>query len=103
MRIAVIGDSDMITGFGLIGIKDLYEASNEEAEVKRVFDEVTADKEIGLVIISSPLAEIVRGQIKRFNQTKKIVPVIMEVPDKRGPPEHDPFEELIKKAVGVSI
>jgi len=103
MRIAVIGDSDMVTGFGLIGVKDLYEVTEESTEVNAAFTDATSDKEIGLVIISSSKAELIREQIKRFNQTKKIIPVIIEVPDKHGAPEIDPFEELIKKAVGVSI
>ncbi|HPR40922.1 MAG TPA: V-type ATP synthase subunit F [Candidatus Methanofastidiosa archaeon] len=103
MRIAVIGGSDMITGFGLIGVKDLYEVCDETSAVREAFVRATSDKEIGLLVISSPMAGLIREQINKFNQTKKIVPVIIEVPDKHGAPEEDPFEELIKKAVGVSI
>jgi len=103
MRIAAIGDSDMITGFGLIGVKELYEVTPDKTEIEKVFKEVASNKEIGIIIISSLLADFVRDQIKRTNETKKIIPVIIEIPDKSGVSEHDPFEELIKKAVGVSI
>lgn len=103
MRIAVIGDSDMYTGFGLIGVKDLYEVRPDASEVGRVFKEVSMDKEVGIIVISSVLAELIRDSIKKTNQTKKILPVIIEIPDKSGALRYDPFDELIKKAVGVSI
>ncbi len=103
MRTAVLGDADMITGFSLIGIKDLHIVPPERSMAERVFKKVASDKNIGIILISHAIAEVIRDVITRTNETKKIIPVIVEVPDKGQSTEFDPFEDLIKKAVGVSI
>lgn len=98
-----MGDEDMVTGFGLIGIKDLHIVPPERGAAERVFKKVASDKNIGLILISHSVADAIRDAITRTNETKKIIPVIVEVPDKGQSTEFDPFEDLIKKAVGVSI
>ncbi|MCC7569011.1 MAG: V-type ATP synthase subunit F [Candidatus Methanofastidiosa archaeon] len=103
MRTAVIGDEDMVTGFGLIGIKDRYVVLPDRAAAEKVFHEVTSDKNVGIIIISHGVSALIRDLINRTNETKKILPVIIEVPDKGESAAFDPFEDLIKKAVGVSL
>ncbi|RZN44778.1 V-type ATP synthase subunit F [archaeon] len=103
MRIAVIGDDDTFTGFGIIGIKDLYAVPAERTAVEDVFKTVLKDSNIGIIVISHSYADLIRDHIKRVNINKKIIPIIVEVPDKGATVEFDPFEELIKKAVGVNI
>lgn len=98
-----MGDGDMITGFSLIGIKDLHIVPPERSAAERVFKKIASDKNIGIILISHAVAEVIRDVITRTNETKKIIPVIVEVPDKGQSAEFDPFEDLIKKAVGVSI
>ncbi len=103
MRVAVIGDADIITGFSLIGVKDVFATDAKQDEVQDAFKAVIKDSSIGIIVISHSLAELIREDIKRLNLTKKIIPVIVEVPDKGSTEVFDPFEELIKKAVGVNI
>jgi len=104
MRVSVIGNHDLVTGFGLVGIKDLYAVKQERAPVEDTFRELSSDKEIGVIIIPHSYADLIRDSIKRVNDTKKIIPIIVEVPDAGEEAiDFDPFEDLIKKAVGVNI
>jgi len=98
MKIAVVGDLDMATGFRLAGLTDVYEVNNNDEALKAL--EGLKDREdIGLIIISEKLGESIRDRLSKFNK------IVVEVPDKNGPivREHDPIKELVRKAVGIEL
>ncbi|MHC1605247.1 MAG: V-type ATP synthase subunit F [Candidatus Methanofastidiosia archaeon] len=103
MRIAVIGDSDVFTGFGLVGIKDIYDLKMDKREVEGTFKMLIENRDIGIIVISNNYANLIRDLICKVNKTKKITPVIVEIPDKSGEMKIDPFEDLIKKVIGVKL
>ncbi len=105
MKICVVGDFDTITGFRLAGIKDTYEVEEPQSAVK-VIKELfqNKDKEIGLIIITERIADDIRAELKEISEGK-VIPLIVEIPDKKGPIEKkvDPIKELVKRAVGLEI
>ncbi|RZN44369.1 MAG: V-type ATP synthase subunit F [Methanophagales archaeon ANME-1-THS] len=106
--IAVIGDSDTAAGFRLAGIKEVYEYSSEAGEeVARVLDKLTREA-VAIIIINERIAADARtrAKIKEINEKKKgVIPIIVEVPDKKGPMEKelDEIGQLIKRAVGLAV
>ncbi len=101
MKIAVIGDADTVALFRLAGVSRAVVADDD---VAAQFDELVADDAVGVVIVTERVAQSI---IKKITQVKlqKELPVIVEVPDKRGKMEdrEDSIDMLIRRAVGVEI
>lgn len=108
--IAVIGDPDTAAGFRLAGVKVVYEFSSEGSEdedIARLLEKLTQEN-VAIIIINERFAAEgrIRAKIREINARKKgVIPIIVEVPDKRGPMEKE-FDEiglLIKRAVGIAV
>lgn len=105
MKIAVIGDSDTVSGFRLGGVTVSHAVKAQEP-IDAILRELIADEMIGVVAITERVAEANRSAIDEANKGKKaITPIIVEIPDKSGPivREVDPLKALIKSAIGVEI
>lgn len=103
MRISVLGDKDTVLGFSLTGIKDLYPVEDSE-KAKEVLKEIMNDPDIGVIILSERYAVDLREDIKRLREQRPLYPIMIEIPDKKGPIEkEDPIRLLIKRAVGLDV
>lgn len=108
IAVAVIGDPDTAAGFRLAGVKEVYEYGSEEGEdIARVLDKV-AREEVAIILVNERFAADTRtrDKIREINAKKKgVVPIILEIPDKKGPMEKkmDEIGRLIRRAVGVAV
>ncbi len=108
IAVAVIGDPDTAAGFRLAGVKDVYEYGPEEGEaVTRVLDKLSKE-EVAIILINERFAveTRTREKIRDINKKKRgITPIILEIPDKKGPMEKelDEIGRLIRRAVGVTV
>jgi len=108
IAVAVIGDPDTAAGFRLAGVKDVYEYGSEaEEDVVRVLDKV-AKEEVAIILINERFAANARtgDKIREINAKKKsVIPIILKIPDKKGPMEKeiDEIARLIQRAVGVAV
>jgi len=106
--IAVIGDPETAMGFKLAGVKEVYEyPEGGEDNVAHALDTL-AKEGVAVIIINERLAAEAknREKIREINSKKhSVIPIIIEVPDKKGPLEKevDEIGELIKRAVGVAV
>ncbi|RLG30662.1 V-type ATP synthase subunit F [Methanosarcinales archaeon] len=108
--IAVIGDPETAMGFRLAGVKDVYEYEDgveDGGEVARLLDKL-AREDFAIIIINERFAAEAknRNKIREINAKKRgVIPIIIEVPDKKGPmtKEIDEIMRLIKRAVGVAV
>lgn len=100
MRISVVGDYDTVMGFSFAGIKEKRVVN--EKNVKSAMEDLMKKDDIGLIIITERMAEIVRSDIEEWRE--KLYPIIVEIPDKMGTIDRkDPIISLIKRTVGVDI
>jgi V/A-type H+-transporting ATPase subunit F len=96
MKIAAIGDEESMAALKLIGIKSSYSD-------KEKFDELVADNDVGIILISEAIAAELSAKIMELRMNR-LYPIIVEIPDKTGSQKRkDPVEELIKRAVGVEL
>ncbi|UCG70458.1 MAG: V-type ATP synthase subunit F [Thermoplasmata archaeon] len=103
MKVSVIADRDIVTGFALTGIKDLYAVDNRE-EAKNALEEVMKNPDMGVVIITERYALYLQEDIRRWREEKPLYPLIVEIQDKKGKVDReDPIRLLIKRAVGLDI
>ncbi len=127
--IAVIGDRETVIGFRLAGVRTAYEAEVEtepepeagteagtgevslspqaEAKISQLLERLATDG-TAIIIINERLAAQARIQakIRAINENKRgVIPIIVEIPDKRGPVvrEISEIERLIKRAVGIAL
>lgn len=99
MRIVVLGDEDTVTGFRMAGVEGhVCDAAAARAKARELGD-------CAVIITTELLGPEVRKELKPSGQKGSPFPILVEVPDKRGPRarEVDPFSELLKKAVGVEV
>jgi V/A-type H+/Na+-transporting ATPase subunit F len=101
MEIAFIGDHHTATGFRLSGIKRLYGTEEGPENLKKILSEET----VGVLILTERFAEDHRKTVENHRSSKKMTPIIVEVPDVSGPVERevDPIRELIKRAIGTDV
>jgi V/A-type H+-transporting ATPase subunit F len=102
MKVAVIADEDTVLGLKLAGV-NIGIAVKDELEAEKNIRELSERKDIGLIITTERIGAKIRKAISGL--TKKGIPIILEIPDKKGPlsEEEDPIRELVRKAVGVDI
>ncbi len=101
MDIVVIGDRNTATSFRLSGVKKVYGDDEGRQDLKQIL----SDEANGIVIVTERFAEDNRRLIDDHKESKRMLPIIVEVPDTSGPIERkeDPIRELIRRAIGADI
>jgi len=106
MRIAVIGSRTMATAFRLGGVADVTEVQDGgpvDGELARTrFKELIGNAEVGMIVISEPAAGAIRKDIDRFHDHKRMLPLLLELPDEGGGTE-DRMALVIRRAVGIDV
>jgi vacuolar-type H+-ATPase subunit F/Vma7 len=98
----VIGDSDMVTGFRLVGVEGAEANSVDEA--RQMLDTALARNDLAILIISeefssqSQLHEIID---KAHHERKDLL--IVEIPGSKGKPSEVHMSDIISKTLGVRI
>src|SRR5208283_2913890 len=98
----VIGDSDMITGFRMVGVEGIEVTSVDEAW--QALNKALSRSDLAIIIISeeystqSQLHETI-DKVRRERRS----PLIVEVPGSRGKPSETKMSDLISKTLGVRM
>jgi V/A-type H+-transporting ATPase subunit F len=97
----IIGDEDSVLGFSLVGVKGRVVNNAKEAE--SAFESVLEDREIGIIIITERIADLIRPLVDRYIFTQ-VFPLIVEVPDRRGKVTGKPtLREMVNEAIGIKL
>ncbi len=98
----VIGDSDMITGFRLVGVEGV-EASTAEEALKALNKALTRDG-VGVIIISESFFNdpSIREEVDKIRQ-ERVTPLIVEIPGSKGPANKMQLSDMISKILGNKI
>jgi V/A-type H+/Na+-transporting ATPase subunit F len=102
MKFFAISDNvDTITGLRLAGIKGVL--VREKAEVIQALEKATAEENMGIIIMTELLAEMVQEEVKiiRLDASK---PIITVIPDRHGERRRpDYITNYIKESIGLKI
>jgi vacuolar-type H+-ATPase subunit F/Vma7 len=98
----VIGDSDMITGFRLVGIEGIEASTSDEA--REAFRRSLSRSDIGVIIISEAFSSdtFLREEVDKVRQ-ERVTPLIVEIPGSRGISNKMQLSEMISKILGIKI
>jgi V/A-type H+-transporting ATPase subunit F len=101
MRMHVIGGRDLVVGFRLAGMRG--EVATPEDDVAGAVARAAADPEVGILVVSSPVAERARAAIDRI-RVRTGFPIVFEVPEAGGPPrDPDALMRFVGEAVGLRL
>lgn len=101
MKMAVIGDEDTVTLLTFAGVSQGVVAGED---VATQLDELVENPEVGVIIMTERIADMLLDKITKIKLQREL-PIIVEIPDKRGKEEEreDSLDILIRRAVGVEI
>lgn len=101
MNYSIIGDEDTVLGFGMVGVTGKVAVDADEA--KRAFQMILENKEIGIVIITERVADMIRPIVDKYLFTESF-PLIVEIPDRRGKkPGRPGIREMVNAAIGLKL
>jgi len=90
LLIAIIGDEETVTGFLLAGIGERSETTKnffiitkeERSQIEDIFNSLIIRKDIGIILISQHIAEMIRESLDNYTE---IIPTVLEIPSKNFP------------------
>ncbi len=101
MKFFVIGHEHTVAGFGLVGIEG--KRATDRNQAKEALDYAVARKDIGVVLITEDIAEVIRDEVEARLYGIGF-PLVLEIPGPKGPlPKRLKVEEVVRKAIGISI
>ena len=98
----VIGDSDMITGFRLVGVEGAEVANLDEA--RQALNKALSRSDVAVIIISQAYSTdpAIRDQVDKLRQ-ERVTPLIVELPGSRRPSSSIPLSDAISKILGIKL
>lgn len=102
MKIYLISDNvDTQTGLRLVGIEGSVVHTKDE--LKSELDNVMADKEIGILLITELLTKLAPEMINDIKLNRHL-PLIVEIPDRHGSGRTPDFiTAYVREAIGVKL
>jgi vacuolar-type H+-ATPase subunit F/Vma7 len=102
MRVAIVADKFLSTGFRLAGVEPFI-AGTAEASAK--LDEVMRDEQYKVIILPESLAEALRKRREEVAKKERVFPIFAIVPDfgeSRGLREKELYQ-VVERAVGAKL
>jgi len=109
LSISAIGDKDLISGLRLAGISKCHmvkEGLSAREEVQEALATFMEDPNTSVIIIMEEYTEYVQDLLARIRQSKRVTPVIVEVPSKFGTKHPDItgyYKAFIRDFIGFDI
>ncbi|HPE36831.1 MAG TPA: V-type ATP synthase subunit F [Spirochaetales bacterium] len=101
MRYFVIGDEDAVLGFGMVGVDG--RTAHDADEAGAAFSDVLAMQDVGIVIMTEPVASMIRETVDRYLFSARF-PLVVEIPGRKGRmPGRPGVRELANAAIGVKL
>lgn len=101
MKYYVIGDEDAVLGFGMVGVRGRRVRDAKEAD--RAFRDALADRDVGIILITERIAELIRAQVDRYVFSEDF-PLIVEIPDWEGKlSSRPPIRDMVNAAIGIKL
>jgi V/A-type H+/Na+-transporting ATPase subunit F len=101
MTFFVIGDRETVLGLRLVGVEGV--AASEREDALAALKDAVVRKDVGVVLVTEKVAAKIRDAVDARLYGFGF-PLVLEIPDASGPdPDRPKIEELVRKAIGVSI
>ena len=101
MKVLVIGHPEAVLGFSLAGVSG--RVATNAAEVNQALDEVQGSKDIGIVLVTQDVAELIPARMEHL-KLRSTIPLVVEIPAQGGVPEgQQSLGEIVLRAIGIRL
>lgn len=102
MKMFLISDNiDTLTGMRLAGIQGVV--VHQEKEINEAIDQVLKDSEIGVVLMTEKINDIVYDRVMDIKLNRQL-PLIVTIPDRHGSQRGlDSITRYVRDAIGLKI
>ena len=101
MQYYILADELTVLGFSMAGVKGVAIENSEEAE--NGFNKAIEDKNIGIILITERIAELIRPLVDHYLFTADF-PLVVEIPDRFGLIEgRKNIREMVNQAIGIKL
>src|SRR5258705_8285326 len=101
MKVMVIGHPDAVLGFSLAGVGG--RVATTAAEVNQALDDAQASKEIGIVLVTQDVAELIPARMEHL-KLRSTIPLVIEILSQGGVPEGQAsLGEIVLRAIGIKL
>lgn len=100
MSVFAIGDKDTVLGITIAGGNGAVAESADAAA--SALDAALERDDLALILVTRDVAEPMRERMNRLRMTS-LHPIVMEIPGKSLQPSRRSLDELVKRAIGLSV
>jgi V/A-type H+/Na+-transporting ATPase subunit F len=101
MKVLVIGHPEAVLGFSLAGVGGRVASTADE--VNQALDEAQASKDVGIVLVTRDVAELIPARMEHL-KLRSTVPLVVEIPSGGGMPEgQESLGEIVLRAIGIRL
>lgn len=101
MKVLVIGHPEAVLGFSLAGVSG--RAATTAAEINQALDDVQAAKDVGIVLVTQDVAELIPARMEHL-KLRSTIPLVVEIPSPEGVPEGQAsLGEIVLRAIGIKL
>ncbi|MEE4195008.1 MAG: V-type ATP synthase subunit F [Anaerolineae bacterium] len=101
MKIHVVGHSEAVQGFALVGIQGQIAQTAEE--VNAALDHALEIEDLGIIFVTEDAAALVKTRINQLKYESEI-PLVVEIPSPDPSVEkRDSLNEIIERAIGIKF
>jgi V/A-type H+/Na+-transporting ATPase subunit F len=101
MKVLVIGHPEAVLGFSLAGVSG--RVATNAAEVNQALDDVQASKDVGIVLVTQDVAQLIPARMEHL-KLRSTIPLVVEIPGQGGAPEGEQsLGEIVLRAIGIKL
>ena len=101
MKVLVIGHPEAVLGFSLAGVSG--RVATNAAEVNQALDDIQASKDVGIVLVTQDVAELIPARMEHL-KLRSTIPLVVEIPAQGGAPEgEESLGEIVLRAIGIKL
>ena len=101
MKVLVIGHPEAVLGFSLAGVSG--RVATNAVEVNQALDDVQASKDVGIVLVTQDVAQLIPARMEHL-KLRSTIPLVVEIPAQGGAPEGEAsLGEIVLRAIGIKL
>ncbi len=101
MKLLVIGNSEAVQGFSLVGVHGQVATTAEE--INQALDNALTDKDIGIILVTQDVSRLIEARMDRL-KLRSTVPLVVEIPGPQGvSPDQPTLSDIVLRAIGIKI
>ena len=101
MKVLVIGHPEAVLGFSLAGVSG--RVATTAAELNQALDDVQASKDVGIVLVTQDVAQLIPARMEHL-KLRSTIPLVVEIPAQGGVPEgQQSLGEIVLRAIGIKL